>query len=276
MRVTKLFFSFLILWFMPFSVLADKQIKSIKVTPMGKNNTRVTFVLTEPFALDLEEDPAQNQVVIRGPEGSIWQATEIPAATGLVKKGEIVTSTQGNQSLFLDVVVGTEIDNYGLKKNFKDRHEFFIDLHGEGVRQVEQKDESTKSVPQEKQTDPIRQAPSAFSIEGEDECLNECDLKADLKALQVSLSLPEDLAYVNPSVIENGDTPKPKLLKAFKIAPSEDPSLAKKEPEVQHVNASNTGRMFNQLQSHLDAQMSAEGTPPDWVIEAKMKEKRIS
>lgn len=112
-----------------------------------------------------------------------------------------------------------------------------------------------------------------FRIEGEDECLSVQDINADLKALHAHL--PEDLAYVSPKVLEEGKDPTPHLLKAFKIAPSDDPSAAQKGPEVQHINASNTGRMFSQLQQSQEAQMSAEGTAPAWVIEAKMKEKSL-
>lgn len=275
MRVVRILFSFLTLLVLAPNVFASKQIQGIKVAPMGVNHTRLTFLLSEPFSLDLEEDPAQNQLIVRGPSESTWDVRDIPSNVGLVTKGELVTSTQGNQSLFLDVSVGTEIDNYGLKKNFKDRHEFFIDLHKDASLLPSEDDRTVSMTLPEKMTDPIRQEPSAFHIEGDEECLSEHDLKTDLKSLQISLSLPDDLAYVSQKVLEEGGDPKPKLLKAFKIAPSEDPTFAKKAPDVHHVKPSNTGHMFDQLQGHQEAQVSVEGTPPDWVIEAKMKEKSL-
>jgi hypothetical protein len=122
------------------------------------------------------------------------------------------------------------------------------------------------------------QEPSAFTIEGEEDVLDEEELKEDLKGLQISMSLPEEMTYVNKEDLkkDNLKEEKPMLLKKFKIAPSQDvASIASQQSKPQHLPLSNAGSMFTKLQSTQEAQASNEGTAPAWVIEAKMKENQV-
>ena len=114
----------------------------------------------------------------------------------------------------------------------------------------------------------------AFKIEGDTACLEEEELKEDLKGLQISLSLHHDeMAYVAPQDLKKDNLKEEptKLLKKFKISPSQDVPVSK-GIEPQHLSLSNAGRMFERLQKTQEAQVSNEGTAPAWVIEAKMKE----
>lgn len=136
---------------------------------------------------------------------------------------------------------------------------------------------SAISVPQETLQKP-QTSQNTLRIEGDEETLHAEELKEDLKGLQISLSLPENVAYVNRQDLkkDNLKEGQPKVLKSFKIAPSDDiEAIASKPQKPRHLNLSNAGTMFTRLQKMQEPQASHEGTAPAWVIEAKMKEKKL-
>jgi hypothetical protein len=123
----------------------------------------------------------------------------------------------------------------------------------------------------------LPQGPAAFTIEGEEESLHAEELREDLKGLQISLSLPEEMAYVPKEDLQKDNLKEepPKVLKKFKISPTQDvASIASQQTTPQHLPLSNAGTMFTRLQSTQEAQASNEGTAPAWVIEAKMHEQK--
>ncbi len=217
--------------------------------------TRVTFLLNHPFHLDLEES-GRDQITIKAPKDASWVVGNDEKVTGLVKKYQIE-----ELSCVLEVVPNTEISDYGLEKS-----EFFVDLHNKNPDSPMAEKPSVISV----------EDPQAFKIEGDVELLQEEELKEDLKRLQMSLNLPDQMAYVDQKDLKKGNLKeeKPRVLKKFKISPTNDIATIANQSRPQPMPLSSAGTMFSKLQSTQEPQASNEGTAPAWVIEAKMHEQR--
>ena len=137
----------------------------------------------------------------------------------------------------------------------------------------------SSAVPLTEEMPPQKPKPRAnyFRIEGEEECLHKDELEEDLKGLQISLSMPDEMALVDPKDLKKNNLKEepPKVLKKFKIAPAPGyVDNADSKPVSKHLPLSNAGTMFTRLQKMKDAQTSGEGHAPAWVIEAKMKQKK--
>ena len=109
------------------AVCGAASVKNVRISEVG-HQTRVTFVLNEPLSLDLEEDPENRRISVRAPHGTTWGIKDATTTIGFVRGYKTLQANKDRPEFILDVLSGTDIDDYGLRRNSQGQPEFFMDL----------------------------------------------------------------------------------------------------------------------------------------------------
>ena len=145
-----------------------------------EGRTELAFTLNKPFSLDLQEDPKNNRITIYAPDGVEWGLDPNDEIQGLVEEYEMSKDLKDRSFLSVYVLPGTDIEDYGRRKNDLGEAEFFVVLE----REMEEKKAPVKHEFKRKKLPELRQVSPLLVHENKAE-------EKDLKEKQVKDSEPE-------------------------------------------------------------------------------------